>query len=356
MIGLCDIDLYQKSSTGLYVPNLEIMKLATYYKLEEKTFCQLISPEETELGIYDKVFLFSEQDNIIIPDAFKRAKNVIYGGTAFTKGIYIPFKNEVIDYTLPRTFIYKNFLSEKYSAGVKSKEINHFLDNGYYRIYAGENKLPAPAIAKKKKIYIYDREFFYPDWKETLTLLSEKIPSTIIRIHPITCTKLNDFFEIRKLSRFSRGNEIVLDLNIPYEEIPILFGKYEKRFLADINNSSNVYIPLGKTLNSNQKYFEDLKYSLNLLYSFWSKNITIKIKFIKPNLGNYNPLINLSELIESWASLSTEAKKKTTILSRIKKNSLEEEQYNLFLSYSPKSKDLFEQTFNDLKERRYWRL
>ena len=42
MIGLVDFDLQTSTSTSLLIPNLEIMKLATYYKKEENTFCRLI--------------------------------------------------------------------------------------------------------------------------------------------------------------------------------------------------------------------------------------------------------------------------------------------------------------------------
>ena len=59
MIGLVDYDLWKNSSTNLYVPNLEIMKLAAYYKLEKKQFCRLISPDETELIGYDEIYFFS---------------------------------------------------------------------------------------------------------------------------------------------------------------------------------------------------------------------------------------------------------------------------------------------------------
>lgn len=356
MIGLVDFDLLTRSSKSLYIPNLEIMKLATYFKFEEKQFCRLMSLNETELSTYDKIYFFSEQENIEIPLPFLRAKNVIFGGTAFSKGKYIPFENELIDYTLPKTFIYKDFLSQKYNEGIKTKEINGFLDNGYYRIYAGKNKLPPPAILKKKKIYIYDKDFFYPDWRETLTQLSEKVPSTIIRVHPLTCTSLSTFFEIRNFNRFSRKNEIILDLEVPYEDISRMFNKYEKKFLADINDSSNVYLPLGKTLSTNNKYLENLVYTLNLLYSFWARKIPIKIKYIKPNLGNYNPINNLSLLIENWSNFTTENKKKTPLINRIKKGTLEEEEYNFFLSYYPNMTDLFEQTFLDLNDRGYWRL
>ena len=59
MIGLVDFDLLTRSSKSLYIPNLEIMKLATYYKTEEKQFCRLMSLEETELNTYDKITFFA---------------------------------------------------------------------------------------------------------------------------------------------------------------------------------------------------------------------------------------------------------------------------------------------------------
>ena len=356
MIGLVDYDLWTRSSTSLYIPNLEIMKLASYYKLEENTFCQLISPTEENLEPFEKIFFFSEQNKIIIPEAFKKTKKVIYGGTAFTKGKYLPFENEIIDFTIPRTFIYRNFLQSKYQEGIKSKEINAFLDNTYYRAYAKENKLPIPPVLKRKKIILYDRDFFYPDWKEIISNLSERNPASIIRLHPIFCEKVNDFFDIRSFSKLARGNEIILDLKIPLEEIFILFNKYEKKFLAEINDSSNIFLPLGGNCKSTLKYLKNLSYTLNLLYSFWARGIPIKVKVIQPVLGETNPIFELSRLIENWTNLSTEVKKKKTILDRIKQKTKEQEQYDLFARYYPKEQDLFTQNFNSLKERRFWKI
>ena len=89
-----------------------------------------------------------------------RASNVIYGGTAFTNGVYIPFKNEIIDYTIPRASIYKQFLKEKDLLGINPKIINHILDDTYYRMYAGANRLPIPPILPSKRVFIYDKDFF----------------------------------------------------------------------------------------------------------------------------------------------------------------------------------------------------
>ena len=357
MIGLVDLDLYQKSSsTELYYPNIEIMKLASYYKTEERQFCRLLSPEENNLEAYDKIFLFSEQDRVDIPMGYKQAKNVTYGGSAFTKKRYIPFENDLIDYTLPRTFIYKNFLAEKYQDGVKTKSIDSFLDSTYYRVYAGKNKLPVPAIQKRKKVILYDRDFFYPNWEKILEFISEKSPSQIIRIHPVFCNKLSQFFDLRSFTKFSRENEIVLDLKIPLEDLGILFKKYELKFLADINNSSNVFFPFGNSLQGTIQYYQDLIYILNILYSFWARNIKIKLKFIEPKIGFCNPITELSKLIENWSNLSTDSKKNTPLIKKIKKKSLEQQQYEKMIKYYPKMEELFCQSFNDLKDRRYWRI
>lgn len=164
MIGLVDLN-FQKAEKSLPPPNLEIMKLAEYYKREENKYCRLINLEETEFGGYEKIYVFSENDDCItVPEAIKRAPNVIYGGSAFTNKVYVPFENELIDYTLPRPNIYSNLLKEKYQAGELEKNIEHILDDGYYRRFAGEKELPIPPINTRKRVYIYDRDFFQAGW------------------------------------------------------------------------------------------------------------------------------------------------------------------------------------------------
>jgi len=38
-----------------------------------------------------------------------RAQNIVFGGTGFTKE-YVPFENEIIDFTIPKPTIYKDIL------------------------------------------------------------------------------------------------------------------------------------------------------------------------------------------------------------------------------------------------------
>lgn len=55
-------------------PNLEIMKLAAYYRLEKNTFCHLINLNDTILDGYEKIYCFSEADNPpTLPAAFLQA-------------------------------------------------------------------------------------------------------------------------------------------------------------------------------------------------------------------------------------------------------------------------------------------
>ena len=145
------------------------------------------------------MYVFSESKNYItVPEAFKRATNVIYGGTAFTNGIYVPFENKLIDYTLARPRIYVNFLREKIQVGLDKKEMDHLIDNSYYRRYAGTEELPIPAILKRHRIYIYDKDFFQEGWRKIIDKIMSRNPSSINFIHPAHYKKISDFLEVRE--------------------------------------------------------------------------------------------------------------------------------------------------------------
>ena len=354
MIGLIDYDFQTAPSSHMRPPNIEIMKLATYYKTEENIFCRIIGLEETELTNYDKIYFFSESEQPIeIPEQFKRAENIIFGGTYFTNE-YKPFTNEIIDYTLPKIGVYKAILKRRYEEGAKPKTIAHILDDGYYRIYAGKNKLPIPPLLSNKRVFLYDKDFFYPDWQETIAQITERKISSIVRIHPIVCKKINDFFLLRKQTKIARTNEIILDLNIPLEEFYYLQKRYEKLLLAEINASSNVYITLGGTFKYSTQYYNDFIYKMNLLYSFWAKNIPIKIKYIYPKVGFINPIQHISLLIEKWTN--SNSKMSRTIEDRFSKTKPTEEQieYELIINHDKDSLLLFKQTYNKISRGRSW--
>lgn len=358
MIGLVDYDLQTSALSELTPPNLEIMKLANYYKIEENKFCRLVSLKEEDLSNYSQIYFFSETAREPdIPEAFKTNPNVIYGGSAFTNEQYVPFANDLIDYTLPSPMIYKNFLKEKYDEGIKSNVIEHILDDSYYRQMAGDKKLPIPPVKKRKRVYIYDRDFFAPDWEKNISILSDRHPSSIITIHPIHCKTLTQYFNLRNFPKLSRANGIILDVDVPYDDIPYLLKKYLKLFLADISTITPFYIAIGGNLKSNRAYYTNLIKQLNLLYSFWAKSVPVKIYYIKPGLGYNNPLDNLFKALELWTrSFNKDKTINDRIVYKKKKIQIERDERDELLKFYPTAATLFDQSFNAVSSRGYWRI
>lgn len=333
------------------------MKLANYYRTEENKFTRLISLNaEEDLTCYEKIYFFSEQARPPeLPYQFKGKENLILGGTAFTNGIYEPFENEIIDYTLPKTFIYKEYLKQKYLEGTKTNTINHILDDTYYRQYAGEHKLPMPPVQRRKRVFIYDKKCFYDGWQETINELIDRGCSGIFYIHPIVCTTLTQFFNVCSIKKIVRSNLFLLNLNIPTDDINLMLNKYKKYFLAEIFNTSNIAIPLGGTFQTQFQYYQDLIYKLNLLYSFWCKGIPIKLYYIPPSVGVKNSIESLSIAIAKW---SYNLGDKTINDKITRKHSQTEEciERDIVLKFHHYAKDLFKQSFEKLQQRGYWRI
>lgn len=360
MIGLVDLQLQQWQKPSLCPPNLEIMKLASYYQREENKFCRIIGLDETELGGYDKVYVFSEsKDFITVPEAFRRASNVIYGGTAFTNGIYIPFKEKLIDYQFARPNIYKEFLSMKYNEGIRAKEINKLLDNSYYRWHAGEEELPIPSIQKRHRIYIYDINFFQDGWQQVINKILARNPSSINFIHPAHYKKISDFLLVRENGLIAKSNDVFLDLNIPLKETNILMKHYKNRLQAVIVPNAQIYLPLGGSFQYQNEYYKDIIYKLNLLYVFWSCGLHLKMKYEEPSLGYYNSIADISKLIATWTQGETCYSK--SIIDRIPKDKNlseirpEREQLEIILKKYPSKATLFRQTKETVKQGGFWR-
>ena len=309
---------------------------------------------------YDKIYVFSESKEFItVPDAFKQAKNVIYGGTAFTNDIYVPFENKMIDFTLARPRIYLQFLKDKREAGLSDVEIGHLLDNSYYRWHAGAEELPMPSVYKRHRLYVYDIDFFQEGWRKVMNKMINRNPSSIHFIHPMRYSKISDFLEVRENALVAKSYNSFLNLNIPLKETPILIKHYKNRLLAVITPSSQVFITLGGSFHYQSDYFKDIIYKLNLLYVFWSCNIPLKIKYEEPKLGCYDPISDISKLIATWSQGDTKNYK--SIIDRIPKDKSlserrpEREQLEVILEKYPSSSNLFRQTTVSAKQGGFWK-
>ena len=359
MIGLVDFDFYSSTSTTKLIPNIEIMKLATYYKTEKNLFCRLIDLQETELSSYDKIYFFSESEKPInVPDAFKKVGNIIFGGTAFTKQ-YIPFEEEIIDYTIPRPTIYKEILKKKYQDGIKSRIISHTLDDSYYRMFAGGHKLPIPPIKNKKRVFVFDKEIFQPGWEEVMAQIGNRNPAAILTIHPVRCKTLTQYFTFRSIEKISRANEMILELDIPLDEVYYMLKHYKNKFLADIVEASNVFITLGGNFKYSKQYLDDFVYKMNILFSFWSCNIPLKIKYDYPALGYTDPIASLSKLVEGWSKGKSKKEKtlaERTLVQQSGKIGPARQARNILQEKYPETKDLFNHNFTTLSEKGVWRI
>lgn len=351
MIGFYDPYLFESPDGKLNPPNVEIMKLATYYK-EQNVHNRLILPGEP-VGQYEKIFCFSEKP-CTVPDDLKKSFNVIYGGSYFTGGKYVPFENSIIDYTVPQLGVYYPFLKQY---KVEPKIINDFLDNAYYRMGLEPQLYPAPVIQTQHRLYIYDTNpIARDDWQRVFTKLLEHKPSAIYFVHPLYCTSLNQFFALRKFSKISRENEIVLKLNVPPNEVGLMFKKYLHLMLADITVSGKTYLQLGGDYPTVTQYYQDLVYTLNLLYCFWAKGVPMKIKYKEPPFGKITPVDNLSRMIEAWSDISYSYKRTTTLNDQfyVAMDDVRRKEYANLERNFPSVRNLFNQTYEGLKIRKYW--
>ena len=97
-----------------------------------------------------------------------------------------------------------------------------------------------------------------------------------------------------------------------------MMRKYKNKFLETVRPSSNVFITLGGTFETQYQYQNDFIYKLNLLYVFWCCGIPLKIKYIIPKMGYNNSLENISKLVETWTTGDTNQTK--SINERIPKD------------------------------------
>lgn len=113
-IGLLDQDalLYPKE----FIPNLEIMKLSSFYKKKRHYVTLILNPDKTER--YSKILLRKDKkDNIYLSNLLLQDK-CSYGGLAFTNGIYAPMDLE-IENSVPDISIYNSYF-RKFS--IKEKD------------------------------------------------------------------------------------------------------------------------------------------------------------------------------------------------------------------------------------------
>lgn len=177
MIGLIDQDaIFGK---GNFFPNVELMKIAAYYKNEREivNFIDDFSPKN--LKRYRKIYLRKDIcDRKYLP-VFLNMPNVIAGGKAFNGGDYDPipkkmegmFPDQTIYYPLYRYYILKGRLTKT--------QVQTFLSSSFIR-FSDKGRLLTENYKKmidysKNRYFIVDDDFFAcKEWDKIIPLFQKK--------------------------------------------------------------------------------------------------------------------------------------------------------------------------------------
>lgn len=271
------------------------------------------------ISSYDKVYFFTEQDTINIPDNIIGNSKVEIFGKNFKD---LPLE---VEHHLPNIKLYQEFINEKLANEIiKPTTAISFLDSNYFCAKDQKgNWLPLPPGVFKRKIYMYDNDFLsYSDCFEILNKISKEKPSSIQFVKPLKCKTLLQFFKLREgYELLSRQNTFILDFFVPYNDFDRLFSKYTLKLLCEISKNSNIKIYIGKNYLDNvyneNFYIDNLYHTLHYLFSFLSRRIPIKI--CQYDYSYENSFLSIYQPIISWTNQSDNLNKTLEKSLRTKK-------------------------------------
>lgn len=227
--------------------------------------------------------------------------------------IYAPgFGNELSHaiYHCPvKTSYYNDIIQHKMvENGIRAEKALDFFDGYYYMAYDGDYIIPCSGVEKKKRIYIYDKDFLAHDtWKDVIRELSITWKPTIINfIYPLHCNSITQFIQLRQdYKKINRTSKIILDFFVPPMDFDHYFIKYKLFLLGEITKNSDINIYIGKSYDGRAEddrfYYWNIKYSLNLLCQYFSRGIPIKAIYGGPPFEK-NPYETFYKKILNWAN------------------------------------------------------
>lgn len=186
-IGLIDDDL-RKPPSNLY-PNLEIMKLASYYK-KNRDIVELCT-NYSKYERYSKIIFRKNHHPEDFPTMLmsKARDRMEYGGLAFSSNIYIPMEND-IEKSLPDVTIYDKINIENKN---KSKLFKRKLNKTCIRLQTAND-----IYCTSKRFLVYDKDAFYQPLYNELS----KCATTIEFIFP------QEFTSFEEAVRFAQQENI----------------------------------------------------------------------------------------------------------------------------------------------------
>lgn len=279
MIKMVDHN-FLKSRKGAWPrPSLDLMKMAAYLRKEYPNEEFYLVTSMQSLNEDDVIYYFGDMEIEDVPKELYLFKNVKFFGKNFER---IP---RLAEHLRPDPFVYKAEIQKRLADDeISEKKALEFLDSIYYKAFDEEGRrLPLPAF-RREKICIYDEDFFANEecWTVLDEIIETRKPSSIIFPRRIVCHNLSSFFKIRKdYPKISRANKFILDFYVPTHQLETYFGRYTTALKGQITNNSDVSIYIGKNYTNNASsemfYIRNLYYSLNLIFSYFTRQIPISV-------------------------------------------------------------------------------
>ena len=280
------------------------MKLSSYYKRNEpKEHIRLLT-DTVQMMNCDLVYFLSNKLLEEIPDEIFMTENIKFYGKYLPDDIPNLIHHMPPDVSIYNEVVQKRLTDDK----VGTAKALSFLDSIYYQAFVNEQLIPVPPMAPKTRVYLYDKDILGNEscWKVFDSIIKKR-PSTICCVETIQCHTISQFLYLREeYEKVSRANKIILDYYVPPHQFEKYFGKYKLKLLGEITTNSNISIYLGKNYGADSYtstfYIRNIAYCINLLFSYYSRNIPIFSEIYYPPTKELNPYIEIYKAIRSWSN------------------------------------------------------
>lgn len=208
-IGLIDYDAL--SYPKKFFPNLEIMKLSSYFK-KDKNIVKLVL-NQSDLDKYSKIYLRKNINDNDYPSSLILNERCTYGGLAFTNNEYLPMGME-IESCVPDLQIYDKYYSNFNVSKLVKEKKDMLAKSCFVRlIYNGEIKnfyKNSCTPLHKGSIFIYDMNLF--DTNNILPILNNIGYKTHIKfIYPQTIKNKEIYFQVCREKWNYAKNKIIFN-------------------------------------------------------------------------------------------------------------------------------------------------
>lgn len=229
MIGLFDMDL--ESSSVLTFPNLELMKLFSFYKKQYQPI-SLIN-RFNNMSNYEHIFVRREESSSELSPTPCFPIETDWGGLYYTSYKYKSFADSIIENQRPSIGLYQTYMQEGLLSRPKKhiQRYNMLLQSSFIRLYNNQS-IPFQQVIANEPVIIYDYNIFEQDYSIIYKELHDRKPSNILYRWPIffnTIENLDMFLrnDMITKTRESLPNRFIINLNFSYSDFRKLLIEYD---------------------------------------------------------------------------------------------------------------------------------